>query len=731
MTHVLGIRHHGPGSAKSLLAALERLSPDVLIVEGPPDADETIALAGDPAMRPPIALLVYATEEPHRAVFYPFARYSPEWVAIRWALARSIPVRFMDLPMAHQLVKGGVREDRASGDPVSDDPIGALGRAAGYEDSEAWWEHQIEQRLDPSGVFDAVLEAMTALREGKPTGPEEQKREASMRRIIRAAEKEFTNVAVVCGAWHAPALVQRPSIKEDDALLKGLPRAKITATWIPWTSTRLAYRSGYGAGVNAPGFYDLIWEAGATAPTKWIARVAQMLRADGIDASPASVIEGVRLADALAALRGRAIAGLDDLRDAVRSTLCEGDEARLLTIRTRLEVGNEVGEVAEGVPAVPLQRDLEAQRKTLRMKVSTEAKLLDLDLRNATDRARSRLLHRLQILGVPWGIPEEAIGKSGTFHELWQLQFNPEHAVALIEANVYGNTIESAAVAKAEQRLAKTEDLSEVTGTLDAAVLADLPSTIDAALSRIQTLTALSTDTVRMMLALPALVRVVRWGDVRETDAARVRPIIDTLFERILVGLPPATAALDDDAAKKVLDAIEQTHKSLMLLDRVDLRAEWIEALRLLPDRDIHGLLRGGALRLLLELRAVDGEALGRRARLALSPAEKPAVAAAWLEGLLRGSAVLLIHQDEVWIALDAWLASLAPDVFQEMLPLTRRAFAPFDASEKRAIAERIKRGGMTRAEHVQSALNAERVARVIPVLERILGFSLGAAEVL
>jgi len=724
-THVLGIRHHGPGSARSVLAALERIRPDAVLVEGPPDADDAIALAADAAMRPPIALLVYASDEPHRAVFYPFARFSPEWVAIRWALERKVPVRFMDLPMTHQLVKGGVREDRATGDPVADDPIAALGRVAGYEDPEAWWEHQIEQRLDPTGVFEAILEAMTALREGKPSGREEELREASMRRIIRRAEREFGELVVICGAWHAPELALDRAAKHDDALLKGLPKTKITATWIPWTSSRLAYRSGYGAGVDSPGFYDLVWEAGATAPTRWITKVAQMLRGDGIDASPASVIEGVRLAEALAAMRGRALPGLDDLRDAVRATLCEGDDARLLTIRARLEVGEEIGEVAEGAPAVPLQRDLAAQQKTLRMRPSTEIKALDLDLRQEFDRARSRLLHRLSILGVPWGVQEEAVGKSGTFHELWRLQFNPEHAVALIEANVYGNTIETAAIGKAEQRIARTDDLAEVTDTLNAAVLADLHPVIESALSRVQALSALSSDVLRMMNALPSLVRVLRWGDVRETDAARVLPIVEGMFERIVVGLPTASASLDDDAAAKVIEAIERTHASVLLLDREDDRNDWIEALLLLADRDVHGLVRGGSLRLLLELRALDGPSLGLRARLALSPAEKPAVAASWLEGLLRGSAVLLVNQDEVWIALDAWLAALGPETFQEMLPLVRRAFSAFDVAERRAIADRIRRGGVSVATDVDVALDLERVALVRPILSHLLGVPL------
>ena len=80
-------------------------------------------------------------------------------------------------------------------------------KAAGYDDAERWWEDAVEHRHtgDP---FDAVGEAMTAAREGvaTPTGVEAQ-REATMRITLRAAIKEgFARIAVVCGAWHVPAL---------------------------------------------------------------------------------------------------------------------------------------------------------------------------------------------------------------------------------------------------------------------------------------------------------------------------------------------------------------------------------------------------------------------------------------------------------------------------------------------------------------------------------------------
>ena len=101
--HLFCIRHHGPGSARSLLAALAALEPDCILVEGPPDAQEVLPLALHAEMAPPVALLVYARDDLQRAAFFPFAAFSPEWQAIRFGLERGVPVQLMDLPQAHAL----------------------------------------------------------------------------------------------------------------------------------------------------------------------------------------------------------------------------------------------------------------------------------------------------------------------------------------------------------------------------------------------------------------------------------------------------------------------------------------------------------------------------------------------------------------------------------------------------------------------------------------------------
>src|SRR4051812_7706710 len=103
MVHLFGIRHHGPGCARSLLKALAELDPDCVLVEGPPEADAVLPWAAHDGMQPPVAMLAHCPEEPELAVFYPMAEFSPEWQAIRFALARQRTVRFIDLPQAHSL----------------------------------------------------------------------------------------------------------------------------------------------------------------------------------------------------------------------------------------------------------------------------------------------------------------------------------------------------------------------------------------------------------------------------------------------------------------------------------------------------------------------------------------------------------------------------------------------------------------------------------------------------
>ena len=114
---VLPVRHHGPGSARSVVAELDRLQPSAVLIEGPADAGPVLGLAADPEMVPPVALLAYAPDEPRVSAFWPFAVFSPEWQALAWAAAHQVPARFCDVPAAVMLAHRGRTGQRAEPDP--------------------------------------------------------------------------------------------------------------------------------------------------------------------------------------------------------------------------------------------------------------------------------------------------------------------------------------------------------------------------------------------------------------------------------------------------------------------------------------------------------------------------------------------------------------------------------------------------------------------------------------
>ncbi len=502
MITILGIRHHGPGSARSLCAELENLRPDCVLVEGPPDADALIPLAAHEGMTTPVALLLYLPNEPHKAVYYPFAEFSPEWQAIQYALKKKLPVRFMDLPQKYQLP---VDRELASthpetpthpeADPVPFDPFSLIAEAAGYADGERWWEHFVEQRRASRDVFQGVLELMTALRAEAPRSlvsdfQRDLAREASMRNIMRAAQAEgHQNIAIVCGAWHAPALVDLENSESDKKLLsvlirdypdghasvtKSVDKKSFASTWVPWIHDRLARRSGYGAGIDSPGWYEHLWRTENHIVEKWMVRVAQLMRAEDLGISSAHAIEGTRLAETLAALRGRSLPGLPELDEAIQAIFCFGDETPMRLIRERLIIGQRMGTVAPEAPTVPLQRDIAAAQKRVRLEPSASPETIDLDLRKPLLLERSQLLHRLNLLGIPWGKLQAARGAKGTFHELWQVAWKPEFAVNIIEASLWGNTVLDAATHKLDDEAARATELPALTQLVEAALLADL-----------------------------------------------------------------------------------------------------------------------------------------------------------------------------------------------------------------------------------------------------------------
>jgi len=735
---LFGIRHHGPGSARSLLAALDDWRPDLLIVEGPPEAEVVVPyLLGDDVV-PPIAMLLYDSSAPRRASYYPLAEFSPEYQTFRYAHRAGVPVRMMDLPASAYL---GMRFRREFRNDVMDQAA----EASGFDDIEDWWEHLVEHRRDPTDLFAGVEELMTALREesayeelndAPAEEPDEDQRpwvsqsqyeamrEAHMRRTLRKALTEsHERIAVVCGAMHLPALRVWPTTKDDDALLKGLPKVKTGGTVVPWTYERLTFASGYGAGARSPAFYDLLWHTDPEeVPSRWLMGVARLMRAKDLDASPAAVIEAVRLADALAALRSRPRPGLRELCEAAEAVLIR-DEAIWPLIGRKLIVGDRMGQVPASIPLIPIQADLVATAKRLRLKMEDAFKDLALDLRKDNDLERSHLLHRLDLLGIDWGVSQHVEGKKGTFHEHWLLKWEPELTIRLIEASVYGSTIADAATAFAREEAAKTTSLAEIAGLIERVLTSDLPDAVAPVVEKLQALSATGADLAELAAALPPLANLMRYGTVRRTDVDQVSPVFDAIFTRLCIGLPNACASLDDEAARVMAKRLGKVGAMVHLLNEPSKTEEWLGALRSVAGLvGSHGVVIGKAERLRFDLGDISGEDLGVRLGQEASRGVTALDTAAFVEGLLDGPGAILIHQESLFHAVDNWITGMDTEVFDEIVPLIRRSFTLFTKAERRQLGERV--AGGTRFAVVNDQFDEEYAQRVLPYIRRILGVS-------
>lgn len=714
IVQIFGIRHHGPGSARRLVQALENWHPDTILIEFPADAQSELQQLAHLQLDPPVALVVYEQNKIQKALYYPFAKFSPEWQAIQWAVRNNVPITAMDLPVANQLASRdqqtlNLHLETKSTSNIQQDPLGAVARLAGYEDSEQWWEITFEQETDDFALFDAINELMKALRAESNSSRETLIREAYMRKVLRKAIKEkHEKIAIVCGAWHGPALeeVARFKIASDNQILKGLGKTKVKAAWIPWSYPRLAKESGYGAGVHSPQWYELLYNYGAMASIHWMVSAAQLLRSEGLDSSPAHAQEAVRLATTLAELQGQSIPKLDDLDAAALSILCGGSRERMQLIEKQLILGKKVGFVPENASQVPLQKDLTQLLKTSRLnkywgitgeqwlKATKTNPKGGIDLRENTDLLKSHLLFQLQILGIHWGQAKETSSNDlGAFKELWLLKWQPEFSLGIIEAAMWGNKIAEAAANKLQQEQSEASILDLAKAIL-LGLKAGLVQSVPQLVQRLKDRAAITRDVRELLSGLPTIIQIIQYGDARKTDVTSLALLLEELTPRLAAGLAGATTAIDEESARIILKDIMASHRGFCQLDLPLLEDHWWPAIKKLADfPGIAPLIQGLAVRLLFDQEKINLSSASQRLDYALSRGNEPLEIANWMAGFLHGSGLILLHHPRLWEITDQWISNMDMDDLQEILPLLRRTFSNFSPSERQRMLQMVEHG--------------------------------------
>ncbi|RKN12708.1 DUF5682 family protein [Streptomyces radicis] len=488
---LIGVRHHAPSLAAAVPHLLDAAEPDVLLVELPAELQDWLPWLAHEETRAPVALAAVPGGDPRAEqdaggpAFYPFADFSPELAALRWAAGRGVPAIAADLPLAD-------RAHRAARRPAGQ---GAAGQQrAGVGDAlrarltgrpgDDLWDRLVEATAPgspPEALRRAALLTGWALRRdaaAKDGGvdPLDLARERWMRARLTEATAGGRRAAAVVGAFHTPALT--PAALRDDAgdpadvgdvgdagdTGERPPAALADGAWtvslIPYTYALLDERSGYPAGIRDPEWQHLVLGAAGDpaalhdALTRTAVRICAALRAQDHPSGPADSREISRLAGDLARLRGLPAPGRGELIEAVQTVLAQGEPlGRGRAVSRALEdvlVGARTGRPAPGTPRGGLGPAVEAAVADLGLPGPGDAAGRELRLdtrRSALDRRRELLLRRLTVCGVPYAEEQRVAGTGGAeaLTTRWQARWTPATAAMLVAAGVRGVTPAQAA----------------------------------------------------------------------------------------------------------------------------------------------------------------------------------------------------------------------------------------------------------------------------------------------
>lgn len=500
---LIGVRHHAPSLAAAVPALLDRARPDVLLVELPAEFQPWLPWLAHEETAAPVALAAAPAADDGRErerageglAFYPFADFSPELAALRWAARSGVDVVACDLPLADPAWR---RRERPA--PGSHRPPGladALSRRLTGRPGEDLWDRLVEARApgsSPEAVRRAALGVGWALRHDaeRGTGVEaiDLRRERWMRARIREATAGGGTAAVLVGAFHAPALVGTFADAQDDVRDQeepeehpgakagheggreggGAGRQQVVTSLIPYAYPLLDERSGYPAGIRDPEWQHAVLHAAGDpealtgALTSTAVRICVELRAQGHPSGPPDAREIIRTARDLAALRGLPAPGRGELVEAVQTVLTQGEPlGRGRAVAQALErilVGSRTGRTAPGAPRSGLAPAVETALRELGLPgphseddsagTATGGAVRDLrldPLRSDLDRRRELLLQQLAVCGVPYAEPTQVIGTGGAdaLTTRWRVGWTPAVGAMLAVAGTRGVTAAQAA----------------------------------------------------------------------------------------------------------------------------------------------------------------------------------------------------------------------------------------------------------------------------------------------
>lgn len=752
---IFGVRHLSPAGSWHLLQLLNELMPDIVLIEGPSDlTDQLVHLCGKDT-KPPIAIMAYSETVPIRTILYPFAVYSPEYQAIKWAQEHKRACRFIDLPSSVFLAIQDrriqhIQADQAAAEPAdkADElPVNVYQRIADLADEdsqETFWERHFEHNQSKGSYQLASAAYGSELREWKDGDrldeAENTLREAYMKYQIELAISEGyapEKIVVVTGAYHVAGIKNTVALSQEE--LAGLPAIPAQSTLMPYSYYRLSSRSGYGAGNKAPAYYELLWnslnaESLEDTAYTYLSRLAKYQRQNGHMVSSAAVIEAVRLSFALAGMKGFATPSLKDLRDSAVTCMGHGNFSEIALAVADTEIGTMLGSLPEGISRTSIQADFYRLMKELKLEKykSTVAMTLELDLRENTrvkseqaafiDLNRSFFLHRLQMLGISFAKKQATTQSKATWAENWNLQWSVEAEIELVESVLKGETVELATAFEFKERIEESKSIAVTAKIIEDACMCGMPQSVQAATHALQNLAIDAASIKEIADTAYSLSVVIRYGTIRKFDNQALIPILQQLFFRACL-IMADNCSCDNRAVNDIITAMNLLNEVSINHDFLDSEG-WIKLLMELSNRDnINTKASGFATAILLERGLIDNQLLATQVERRLSKGIPADLGASWFEGLALKNKYALIARLSLWEKLSEYLDTLDEEEFKRALVFLRRAFSNFQAKERSDIAENLGEIWGLNVQQVSDVLNRETTEQEQQMLSELDDF--------
>lgn len=506
------IRHHSPACAWHVARLIRETRPSTILVEGPNSFAEFIPTILDRGTKAPIAIYTHfidtsrkiykpAADEPDLgparfAAYYPFCDYSPELVALRAGNEIGARLRFIDLEYADQIfaeltsreqlgkprIESLMRETHLQQSSY----LQALAERSGCRDFNEMWDHLFEANFQSRSTESFMREFASycffARRDTHPAwlaaDATRAREEAMAASIIEERDRlaPGQTMLIVTGGFHSVVLPQlvATGAKRSSSSASG----SIQQSVIRYSFEQLERLNGYAAGMPSPDYYNRLWsrfEEDSATPqvdvaTAILVEIGSLTRRKDMQQSlsTADEIAALQQAQLLASLRGHAGPTREDLLDGVRSCFVKGsmdaEGTVLMGIVGHVLTGKDIGEVpaTAGVPPIVSSFRKEAERARLDISDSLKKRLSLEIYRKENHRRTSRLLHCLTFLDVPFATivagPDFVRGTGlHRIQEHWQYAWSPMTESSLVDAAIYGSTIDEAAANRLREAIGQLE----------------------------------------------------------------------------------------------------------------------------------------------------------------------------------------------------------------------------------------------------------------------------------